>query len=71
MFEDVGYAELGYAEPPPPCWDDDTGAPELDLDALRARGPWAWRHFEHTPEDDLLPVLDPETAAYLDAQPPP
>nr|MBA3339941.1 hypothetical protein [Geodermatophilaceae bacterium] len=65
MFEELGYAE------PPPGWDDDSGAPEFDLDALRAREPWAWRHFEHTPEDDLLLVLDRETAAYLAAQPPP
>jgi len=56
MFEALRYAE----------WESEVDPPEVDLDALQARHPWARRHFEDDP--DWTP--DPLWLAELDAMPP-
>nr|MBA3409716.1 hypothetical protein [Geodermatophilaceae bacterium] len=58
MFEDLRYAE----------WESEVDPPEVDLDALQARYPWARRHFEDDPTDWSY---DPAMLAELDAMGPP
>jgi len=62
MFEELRYAE----------WESREDPPDVDVDALRARYPWAREHFEDQPMD--LAVLQAswlQRARELDAMPPP